>query len=310
MKTRTLRSDALLLTAATIWGFAFVAQRVGMEHVGPFTFNAVRFALGGAVLLPLLAAKSVRSDLPSGDEPLALTRGMQVLGSASAGLLIFLGASLQQSGIVSTTAGKAGFITGLYVVIVPIMGLFFSQRSGLSIWAGAVLAVLGLYFLSVTGRFTIVRGDLLVLASAFFWAGHVQLIAWLTSRMDPLRIAFVQFMVCSALSAFAALLFETVSRAGLEAAAVPILYVGFLSTGVGYTLQVVAQREANPGHAAIILSTEAVFAAIGGMFFLGEKLSPRGLAGCALMLAGMIVSPLGAAQKVSGEGVRTRNSRI
>lgn len=298
MRTRTLRADLLLLTAAAIWGFAFVAQRVSMESIGPFTFNMVRFGLGGLSLVPFLARGRWRSRSPCDETPAAGHR-VHLPGSAAAGLLVFLGASLQQIGIVTTTAGKAGFITGLYVVIVPILGLFFRQRSGPWIWGGALLAATGLYLLSVTGRFTMARGDLIVLGGAFFWAGHVQLIGWLTLRAEPLSIAFIQFMACSLLSGVAAFSLETVSLPGIMAATIPLLYAGVLSAGIAYTLQVVAQREAHPGHAAIILSTEAVFAALGGWLFLGELLSFRGLAGCALMLAGMIVSQLGAGRKIS-----------
>jgi drug/metabolite transporter (DMT)-like permease len=300
MRTRTLRSDTLLLFGALIWGFAFVAQKAAMEHVGPFTFNAVRFCLGAIVLVPLLAAGRRKGNPPGSAAPHASRRTL-LAGSAAAGLIVFLGATFQQVGILSTTAGKAGFITGLYVVLVPIVGLFLGQRTGLSIWIGAALAAAGLYLLSVTGRFGMDFGDLLVLAGAFCWAAHVQIIAWLSLRMNPIRIAFVQFMACAGLSAVVALVLEDVSIAGLEGAAVPILYAGVLSVGIAYTLQIVAQKEAHPGHAAILMSTEAVFAALGGQIFLGERIDARGLAGCALMLAGMVVSQLGSWRRAPGE---------
>jgi len=279
----------LLLVAAILWGFAFVAQRAGMEHVGPFTFNGVRFALGGISLLPLLLRnrkRQVKSELPPENTKTV------VLGGVLAGLVLFIAASLQQTGIVHTTAGKAGFITGLYVIIVPILGLFWKQRSNISAWAGAVLATVGLYFLSVTEDFTISPGDLLVLVSAFFWAGHVHIIGWFSARTAPIKLAFFQFFACSALSLIAAVFAEVITIQRLLEATIPILYGGVVSVGIAFTLQVVAQQYAHPTHAAIILSLETVFAVIGGWLILGERLSLRGLVGCALMLAGMLVSQL------------------
>ncbi len=297
MHSERLKSNSLLLLAAAIWGFAFVAQRVGMQFVGPFTFNAVRFALGALVLIPfILRGNRRRGQFPSPEATpgtgRAGSRRELWLGGGLAGLIVFLGASLQQTGLVYTTAGKAGFITGLYVVIVPIMGLAWRQTTDRSTWLGAILATVGLYLLSVRGALTMEIGDLLVLASAFFWAGHVLIIGWLSPRNDPLPLACLQFCTCSLLSLLAALLAESIDLASIVEATVPILYAGVMSVGVAYTLQVVAQRRARPSHAAIILSLEAMFAVLGGWLVLGETLSARGLAGCALMLGGMIVSQL------------------
>jgi drug/metabolite transporter (DMT)-like permease len=291
MEARTLKSDALLLVTALIWGFAFVAQRVGMEYVGPFTFNGVRFALGSLSLLPLLMRNP--KEKASGEYLLHGPRPLRdMLGGWLAGLLLFMGASLQQVGLVYTTAGKAGFITGLYVVIVPILGLFWKQRTGAATWIGAILAATGLYLLSVTGRFTMAFGDLLELLGAFFWAGHVLILGWLSPRIYPLKLAFFQFAACSILSLMTAFFTETMTLRGLSQAALPILYGGLFSVGVAYTLQVVAQRDAKPAHAAIILSLESAFAALGGWLILSETLSKRGVIGCALMLAGMLTSQL------------------
>lgn len=285
MNTQTLRSNLLLFLTSVIWGFAFVAQRVGMEYVGPFTFNGVRFALGGLSLLPVLYInKKTASAYPEAD----LTT--MLWGGFLAGSVLFMGASLQQIGIIYTTAGKAGFITGLYVVIVPILGLLWKQKTGVGTWLGALLAVIGMYLLSVTEQFTIAFGDLLVLIGAFFWAVHVQLIGWLTRRMDSLKLAFLQFITCSIFSLIIAILTEVITLHALINALLPIAYGGLLSVGVAYTLQVVAQRHAHAAHAAIILSLEAVFAAIGGWLILGEVLSLRGMIGCTFMLAGMLLS--------------------
>jgi drug/metabolite transporter (DMT)-like permease len=293
MNTGTMKSNGLLLITAAIWGFAFVAQRVGMDFVGPYTFNGVRFALGSLSLIPLLVFTANGSSRRA--TGIAAPPGLMktVAGGALAGAALFLGASFQQVGLVYTTAGNAGFITGLYVVIVPLMGLIWGQRPGLGTWVGAILATVGLYFLSVTDSFTIAYGDFLELVGAFFWAGHVHIIGWLSRRIHPLRIAFVQFATCSTLSLVAAILLEDITWAGIEAALLPILYGGLMSVGIAYTLQVVAQKEAHPAHAAIILSLEAVFAALGGWMLLNELLSLRGMLGCALMLAGMLLSQVG-----------------
>jgi drug/metabolite transporter (DMT)-like permease len=289
---RTLKDDALLLLTAAIWGFAFVAQRVGMEFVRPFTYNGIRFALGALSLLPLvLLRRSGRAAPDSRVSPHpAATRGRLFLYGLVAGSVLFIAATLQQIGIVTTTAGKAGFITGLYVVLVPISGLFWRQKAGWGRWLGAALAVSGLYLLSVTGRFAVARGDLLVLASAVFWTAHVQLIGWVSPRVDSLELAALQFAVCSLLSLAAALLTESVPLEGILAAAVPILYGGLGSVGIAYTLQVVVQKTAHPAHVAILLSLEGVFAVLGGWLILAESLSARGLTGCLLMLAGMLAS--------------------
>ena len=289
--SRTLKADGLLLLTAVIWGFAFVAQRLGMEHVGPFGFNGVRFALGCLVLLPPLFRNGLHHDTPS-------SRKVEPFSSASlgggllAGLVLFCGASFQQVALVYTTAGKAGFITGLYVILVPVIGIALGHRTHAGTWIGTFLAAVGLYLLSVTEQFTFAPGDLLVLVGAFFWAGHVLIIGWLSPRQDPLKLAFVQYATCAALSLLVSAGIEPNAVDGYLSAAIPILYGGILSVGVAYTLQVVAQKHANPAHAAIILSLEAVFAALGGWIILGETLTPRGLLGCTLMFAGMLASQL------------------
>jgi drug/metabolite transporter (DMT)-like permease len=291
MKGLTVKSDVLLLTTAVIWGFAFVAQRVGMDYVGPFTFNGIRFAIGSLSLLPLVL---LSREHPAATKNILPPPGLKtiLLGGGALGLALFSGASLQQIGLVYTTAGKAGFITGLYVIIVPILGLFWRQQPRIGTWIGAVLAAIGLYLLSITEEFTIELGDLLVLIGAFFWAAHVLIIGWLSPRINPIKLAFSQYVACSILSLIAASNLEVITFNSIIAAAIPILYGGLLSVGIAYTLQVVAQRDAHPAHAAILLSLEAVFAAIGGWLILGETISARGLVGCGLMLAGMLLSQL------------------
>jgi drug/metabolite transporter (DMT)-like permease len=291
MKILTLKSDSLLLLTAVIWGFAFVAQRVGMEYVGPFTFNGVRFALGSFVLLPLILRN--RKHQATNREILTRTSTRTIIfGGGILGLTLFAAASFQQVGLVYTTAGNAGFITGLYVVIVPILGLLLGQHTDAGTWIGAFLAAAGLYLLCITDEFSISFGDMLELVGAFLWAGHVLIIGWLSPKIDSLKLAFTQFAVCSVLSLITAVFTEVIVIEGLFKATIPILYGGVLSVGVAYTLQVVAQRNAHPAHAAILLSLEAVFAAFGGWLILNETLASRELFGCALMFAGMLLSQL------------------
>jgi len=293
-----MKSNILLLITAMLWGFAFVAQRSGMEYLGPFTFNAIRFALGGISLIPLLLFNQHRKFKNKKFLPL-LTDKMLLKGGAVAGIIIFFGASLQQGGIVYTSAGKAGFITGLYIILVPILGLILKQKTSLRTWIGAFVAVLGLYLLSVRNDLSIGLGDLLVLASAFFWAAHVLWISRISRKTDPIQLAFFQFMICSILSFIIALVNEVSTLQNVFDAAIPILYAGVVSVGIAYTLQVVAQRDAHPSHAAIIMSLESVFAVIGGWIVLNESIAFRGLIGCSLMLAGMIISQINLKIKLS-----------
>lgn len=291
MKISTLKSDMLLLLTSAIWGFAFVAQRIGMDYVGPFTFNGVRFALGSLVLLPLILRNGIRKNArrkrtsPAGIKTL-------IFGGSLLGITVFTAASLQQVGLVYTTAGNAGFITGLYVVIVPILGLFWGQHPNAGTWIGALLAAVGLYFLSVTEELTISFGDMLELVGAFLWAVQILIVGWLSPKIDPIKLAFAEFSACALLSLVTAFIFEEIVLNELLQATLPILYGGVLSVGVAYTLQVVAQQNAHPAHAAILFSLESVFAAFGGWLILNETISLRGLVGCMLMLSGMLLSQL------------------
>jgi drug/metabolite transporter (DMT)-like permease len=279
----------LLLLTAVIWGFAFTAQRVGMAYTGPFLFNGLRFALGAAVIASFIVLRrSRRVTILPADKG---TRNKLLLrGGLIAGLLVFAGASLQQVGLVYTTAGNAGFITGLYVVFVPLIGLFIRQRPPLTVWVGALLALTGMFLLSVTGGFHISKGDMLVLACAVVWALHVLYIGSISPRVDALKLALMQYLVTTGLSLLVALFFEKIRWEAIVAAAIPLLYGGCLSVGVAYTLQVVAQKKAPPAPAAIIMSMEGVFAALGGWLLINESMSARALTGCALMLTGMILA--------------------
>lgn len=280
-----MRSNMMLLMAAAIWGLGFVAQRLGMDHMGPYTFNGLRFLLGAASLLPLLWW--LKSRQPSGQSD---DRRLLLTGGLLAGAVLFSAASLQQVGLLYTTAAKAGFITGLYIILVPVIGLALRHKTGTNTWVGALIAMAGLYYLSVTEDFTIGYGDLLQVAGALFWAIHLLVLDHYSSRVAPIRLASVQFLVCGLLSLAVAFTIEMPTISGAVAGWQALLYAGLVSVGVGYTLQVVGQRGAHPAHAAIILSLETVFAAIGGVLLLGEILDERAIVGCALMLAGMLIS--------------------
>jgi len=280
-----LRAAGILLVTAVIWGFAIAAQRAGMAHVGPFAFSGIRFVLGCLVLLPAVILQVRRS-------PAGHLDSRQLWPGVGLGVVLFVAASLQQVGIVYTTAGKVGFITGLYVVFVPIFGLVLGLRTGVGTWLGAAGAAVGLYLLSVREDLTMGGGDLLVLVGACVWAVHLLLIARLVQRTHWSVLAFLQFSTCAVLSLMTTAMVEDTAMSDVLAGAVPILYAGIMSVGVGFTLQVIGQRSAPPAAAAIILSLEAVFAALAGWLLLDEHLSPRELVGCGLMLMAMIVSQL------------------
>ncbi|MGM0423567.1 MAG: DMT family transporter [Thermodesulfobacteriota bacterium] len=289
MPDRThIKGDLLLLLTALIWGSAFVAQKAGMDHIGPFMYTGVRFALGALALTPL----ALRPGRPRPPVLLKKAGPGLLLAGLLAGSLLFAGSILQQVGIIYTTAGKAGFITGLYVIIVPMLGLIWGFRPGLGSCTGAVLAVTGLYLLTIRSGFYLGLGDSLVLICALMYALHVLAIGWLAPRLDVLKLAVLQFWVCALLSLGLGLILEGLSLSEIRAAALPIAYGGLLSVGVAFTLQVVAQQKAPPTHAAIILSLETVFAVFSGMLVLGESLDPRGWIGCVLMLSGMLASQL------------------
>jgi len=273
----------MLWVTAAIWGFAFVAQRAGMEFIGPFTFNGIRFLLGSASLVPLIFWMRFKLKSPSAKQKNVLKGGLL------AGVVLFIGASLQQAGMVYTTAGKAGFITGFYIILVPIIGLFIGQHITRILWMGAFIALAGLYMLTIDGPFVLQNGDLLILLSSFFWAIHVQLINKLVDTHAALPLSAFQFAVCGFLSLTTASVFETITLETILQATWPLLYGGLMSVGIAYTMQVVAQQHVHPAYASIILSFETVFAVVGGWLLLNEMLSLRNLAGCVLMLAGMVM---------------------
>jgi drug/metabolite transporter (DMT)-like permease len=289
MTNKTLRSDALLLLTSAIWGLAFVAQLKGMEFIGPYLYNAIRFMIGSLSLIPLIFVMK-KKRIRENTHHLRLTKKHIFIAGLVTGIILFLGASMQQVGLQYTTAGKAGFITGLYVVLVPILGIFLKHKTGIPTWIGALIAVIGLYLISVTDGGKIGKGDLLVLVSSLCFAIHVLIIDHYSKKIEPVLLASIQFAWCSIFSMLTALAIEPIELDAIISAAVPILYGGLGSVCIGYTLQIVAQKHAPPAHSAIIMSLESVFAVIGGVIFLSEGLNLRGFIGCFLMLTGMILS--------------------
>jgi len=296
-----LGSEALLLLAAILWGAAFVAQkRADSAGVDVMPITAMRFLIGAAMLLPIVL---VRRAMGRRTDP--TVRKRLWLGGCAAGVAMFIATVLQQAGMRWTTPGVAGFITGLYVIFVPIIARLMGVRIGWPVWLGAGLAAIGLYFLSVHGRMEIGRGDLLVLFCAVAWACHVLVVGWAAPRVDPFELSMLQFAVTGSLGLVASIVNGGLSFADFTRAPWDVLYLGVVAVGIAFTLQVVGQRHAPAPHAAIILSLEAVFAAVAGAIFLAERFDGRAMLGASLMLMGIVISqvirpPTDAAVAVTG----------
>ena len=275
------------MLTALIWGAAFVAQSAGMEQNGPFTFNTVRMILGGIVLIPCIALfdkmRHVRLGWRSADKNLWV-------GGCLCGVALFTGATLQQFGIQYTSAGKAGFITALYVIFVPLCRLFAGKRPGKLLWGSVALAAVGMYLLCMDGSLALSKGDVLVLLGAFGFTAHILIIDHFSQNVDGVRMSCIQFFVAGALSLVCMFLFETPSVPAILSAWAPILYAGLLSCGVAYTLQVVAQKDTDPTVASLILCLESVFAVLFGWLLLGETLSMKELLGCILMFVAIVLA--------------------
>lgn len=283
MNRFVLRQSLILFLTAVIWGVAFVAQSVGMEYIGPFTFNAVRNLIGAVVLLPCIALFKDRKET-------AAERRTLIAGGISCGVLLFIASSLQQFGIRYTTVGKAGFITAMYIVLVPILGIFLKKRAGGRVWGAVVIAVAGLYMLCMTeGSFSLQKGDLLVLMCALAFSVHILTIDYFAPKVNGVKMSCIQFFVCGILSGICMLLFEEADIALILQAWAPVLYAGVLSCGVAYTLQIVGQKGMNPTVASLILSLESVVSLIAGWAILDQELSGRELWGCGLMFAAIVL---------------------
>ncbi len=303
---KNVKSTLILTLTAVIWGSAFVAQREGMSSIGPFLFSAIRMYLGSLTLLPIIlyfdaksrrqpvakaapsAAGAASSARPaSSGTPADLRRGGLLCG-----LIIFFAANFQQVGLVSVSAGKAAFLTTLYILLVPLIGLLMKQRVTWNAWLGVLLGTAGLYFLCITEAFTVAPGDLIVLIGALFWALHILCLDHYAPRVMASKLVAVQFLVAGTLSLLVALLTEELALAGISEALPAIAYAGILSSGLAFLFQALGQRDANPTTASIIMSTEALFGAIAGYLFLQEVFTQREFIGCILMFTAVIIAQL------------------
>lgn len=279
----------ILMLTAFIWGTAFVAQSVGMDYLGPFTFNGVRSFIGGVALLPcilLLDKMNGKTEKPAG------TRKDLVAGGIACGILLFAASSLQQMGIQYTSAGKAGFITAFYIVFVPVLGIFLKKKIGWKVWVAVVLALAGLYFLCIIESFMIGKGDILIFLCALVFSGHILVIDHFSPKVDGVKMSCIQFFVCGIASVPFMFLLETPKMGDICDAWMPILYAGVLSCGVAYTLQIIGQKNVNPAIASLLLSLESCFSVLAGWVVLGERLSAREAVGCVLMFAAIILAQL------------------
>ncbi len=289
---KRLYGEALLLLTAMIWGAAFVAQSAGMDYIGPFTFNGIRMSLGALVLMPFILSK--RRARPAGEkeDPKALW-----IGGTLCGIALFAGSTLQQIGIADTSAGKAGFITAMYVVLVPVCGLFAGRRQSWLLWASVGLASLGLYFLCATGGvLAMSKGDLLVLLGALGFTAHILIIDHYSPKVDGVKMSCIQFGVSSVLALVCMALFEQPHWGAIVQAGIPLLYTGIFSCGVAYTLQILGQKSTDPTVASLILCLESVFAVVFSWLISGEKLSARELFGCGMMFIAIVMAQFSGAK--------------
>lgn len=323
MNSRQIRQSFILLLTAVIWGVAFVAQSVGMDYVGPFTFICVRSLIGGLVLLPcitLLDRLNGRQDGTASaggrrskegnngvdGKSMGDSRVMQkkadakrlLLGGICCGLALCTASCFQQFGILYTSVGKAGFLTAFYIIIVPILGLFFGKKCGPFVWIGVVLALAGLYFLCMTESLRLGTGDILVFICACLFSIHILVIDYFTQYVDGVKMSCIQFFVCGLVSLPFMLVLETPRIGAMLDGIIPLLYAGVLSCGVAYTLQIVGQKNVNPAVASLILSLESCFSVLAGWLVLGERLSVREASGCALMFVAIILAQLPDKKKI------------
>lgn len=292
MNKLQIRNTILLFLTALIWGIAFVAQSVGMDYVGPFTFNCVRCLLGGFVLIPCIWL--LDRVTPEEKERTGRSNGNKKLltGGILCGVLLFTATSFQQIGMLYTTVGKAGFITAFYIIIVPILGLFLKKSATPSVWLGVILALVGLYFLCITEGFLIGKGEALLFVCALLFSIHILVIDHFTELVNGVKMSCIQFFVCGILSGIGMLLFEEPQIVDIVAAWKPVLYAGILSCGVAYTLQIVGQKGINPAVASLILSLESVISVLAGMILLNQHLNKREIVGCVLVFGAIVLAQI------------------
>lgn len=292
MKNLPPKNLFILFLTAFIWGTAFVAQSVGMDHIGPFTFNSVRSFVGGLALIPVVLVFD-RFKTPERRQEEKANQKTLLLGGIACGMALGVASTLQQVGILYTTVGKAGFITALYIVIVPILGLFFRKKVGAKLWVSVVIAIFGLYLLCMSGSLSIQLGDFLILLCAACFAVHIMIIDYFSPKVDGVKMSCIQFFVAGILSGVGMLVVEGVPDPHAVAISwMPILYAGVLSSGVAYTLQIIGQKGVNPTIASLVLSLESVISVLAGWVILGQSMSGREILGCVLMFGAIILAQL------------------
>lgn len=289
MKKTTLKSSFLLFLAAFIWGVAFVAQSVGMDYMGPYSFNGARFLLGSIVLMPLVFFRRKKAQ-SEGKESADLKNTLA--GGICCGLALCSAALFQQFGILYTTVGKAGFITTLYIIIVPIMGIFLKKKVSGRIWIGAVIAAFGMYLLCMSEKFALSRGDAYVFICAVLFSVHILVIDYFSPKADGVTLSCIQFLTAGVVCSVLAIIIEKPEIGNFIDGIIPLAYAGIMSSGVGYTLQIVGQKNMEPTVASLILSLESVISVLAGWVILGQTLSGKELLGCALVFAAVILVQL------------------
>ena len=287
-----IKSSLILLLTATIWGVAFVAQSVGMEYIGPFTFNAIRCVLGGLVLIPVILVLKKKKEAGAENQEKEDKKTLWA-GGIACGVILCIASNLQQFGIMEASVGKSGFFTALYIVMIPVIGIFIGKRPGIKLWFCVALAVVGMYLLCMKdGSFTIERADIMLLLCALAFSFHILVVDYFSPKVDGVKMSCIQFFVCGVLSAVGMLFTETPDISNIQAAWLPLLYAGLLSCGVGYTLQIVGQKGINPVIASLIMSLESVISALAGWVILGQVLSPKEILGCVLMFVAIIITQI------------------
>ncbi len=287
-----IKSSLILLLTATIWGVAFVAQSVGMEYIGPFTFNAIRCVLGGLVLIPVILVLKKKKEAGAENQEKEDKKTLWT-GGIACGVILCIASNLQQFGIMEASVGKSGFFTALYIVMIPVIGIFIGKRPGIKLWFCVALAVVGMYLLCMKdGSFTIERADIMLLLCALAFSFHILVVDYFSPKVGGVKMSCIQFFVCGVLSAVGMLFTETPDISNIQAAWLPLLYAGLLSCGVGYTLQIVGQKGINPVIASLIMSLESVISALAGWVILGQVLSPKEILGCVLMFVAIIITQI------------------
>lgn len=301
---KAFKGEIFLLITALIWGTAFVAQSMGMDYIGPFTFNASRSFVGALAIYIIIVISKYFNKKNKIEE---VNNKLYIKGGIICGIILFGASGFQQVGMQYTTAGKAGFITTLYIIIVPIIGIFLKRKAGIKVWISVAIAVTGMYLLSIKDGFTIGSGDAYVLCCALVFSFHIITVDKYSSITNVVKMSCVQLIVCGTISLITAMIFENISISSISEAIGPILYTGVMSSGIAYTCQMIGQKYTKPSVSSLIMSLESVFAALGGWIILSETLSAKELTGCILVFCAVIIAQIPEARKQDIDGIKVMN---